>query len=109
MFKEIESVAFECEYLFSKVRRLALSAGIEPTPRWFKSKIGVTEIAVRREVKHGCRCIPDTYRFLCSVRKRLVALERELRHEGCDSDGGSPEMQLSPRRRGARRGRDLLD
>jgi hypothetical protein len=109
MFKEIEVIAFECEYLFSKVRRLALVAGIEPTPRWFKSKIGMTEITIRREVRHGRRDASDAYRFLTAVRGRLLALAQELSGGDGDSEDSSPELQHSPRRNRVRRGRDLFD
>lgn len=110
MFKEIETVASECEYLFSKVRRLALGVGINPTPQWFKNEIGVTEVSVRREVRHGRRSASDTYQFLIAIRGRLIALELRLRGEGGeDLENDISERQLPPRRGGIRRGRDLFD
>lgn len=109
MFKEIEAVAFECGYLFWKVRKLALASGIEPTPQWFKSMIGVTEVAVRREVRHGQRNASDAYRFLTTVRGRLTALAHELSGVDGDSEDSSPELQRSPRRTVVRRCRDLFD
>lgn len=110
MFAEIELRLSECEYLFSKIRRLAFSLGIAPTPRWFKDEISTTEHNVRRIVALGEADPSTAYRFLLEVKVRLLELEERLRTDGGgENPNGAPERELPPRRGSKRRGRDLLD
>lgn len=110
MFAEIELLLFECEYLFSKTQRLALSLGIAPTPRWFKDEIGTTEHNVRRIVALGEGDPSTAYQILLEVKARLLNLEERLRTEGGGKHpNGVPERELPPQRGRKRRGRDLLD
>lgn len=110
MFAEIEMLLSECEYLFSKIRRLALGLGLVPTPRWFKDEIGNTELNVRRVVALSEGDPIVVYRFLLEVKEALQELEKRLKASGGGEDpDGLPEQQLLPRRGRKRRGRDLLE
>lgn len=110
MFAEIEFLLSECVYLFSKVRRLALSVGIAPTPRWFKDEIGTTEHNIRRIVALGEDDPGTACRLLLEVKARLLELEERLRTDGGgENPDGAAERELPPRRRSKRRGRDLFD
>lgn len=110
MYAEIELELFDCEYRFSKIRRLALNLGINPTPRWFKDEVGTTEHNMRRVVALDENGPSATYQFLNQVKIALINLEKRLKAEGGDEDpNSSTERQLLPRRLRGRRGRDLLD
>ena len=110
MFVEIEMLLSECEYLFSKVRGLALRVGIDPKPRWFKDEIGVTEHQTRRVAVLCENGKSWTYQFLLEVKSALLELERELKSNSEDENTDRIlERKLPPRREDRRRGRDLLD
>tara|TARA_R110002012_G_scaffold320401_1_gene543889 strand:+ start:2612 stop:2944 length:333 start_codon:yes stop_codon:yes gene_type:complete len=110
MFAEIELLLSECEYLFSKIRRLALGLGLDPTPPWFRDEIGSTELRVRRVVALSEGDPSAVYRFLLEVKEALLELEKRLKaSSGGEDPDGFHEQQLLPRRGRKRRGRDLLE
>jgi len=109
MFMEIEKLLLECSYLFSRVKRLALARGIDPTNRWFKCQIGTTEMLMRRSALIGELSPSETFQFVYGVKQELLSLIAKLKKVGGDEDPTFEiERNTSPRRRELRRDRELF-